>query len=178
MTAGEGAGEGFLSCVDPDVVCEEPGPGEGLVAVVALEVPVVGLHVHCQGGHGGVVLVADRAVTSLLSVDLPVSGEVAAGGEVLATVLAALQLVASGGLGLSLPVHCEAHLQAGAGVLGVLRYGGGGRGCPGGGETQVESLVLLVEGRPELQDGVSCHDVLDSPGVHGVVLPGVLSSDY
>ena len=94
MTAGEGAGEWFLSCVDPDVVCEEPGPGEGLAAVVALEVPVVGLHVHRQGGHGGVVLVADRAVTSLLRVDLPVSGEVAAGGEVFATVRAAFGLLA------------------------------------------------------------------------------------
>ena len=94
MTAGEGAWEGFLSCVDPDVVCEEPGPGEGLVAVVALEVPVVGLHVHCQGGHGGVDLAAVLAVLAGVGVDLPVSGEVTAGGEVLPTVRAAFGLLA------------------------------------------------------------------------------------
>ena len=46
MTAGEGAGERLLSCVDPDVVGEEPRPGECLVTVGALVVPVVGLHVH------------------------------------------------------------------------------------------------------------------------------------
>ena len=94
MTAGEGAGEGFLSCVDPDVVCEEPGPGEGLVAVVALEVPVVGLHVHRQGGHGGVELATVLAVLASVGVDLPVSGEVTAGGEVLPTVRATFGLLA------------------------------------------------------------------------------------
>ena len=93
MTAGEGAGEGFLSCVDPDVVCEEPGPGEGLVAVVALEVPVVGLHVHGQGWHGGVELPAVPTVFPCAGVDLSVSGEIAAGGEHLPAVRAALGLL-------------------------------------------------------------------------------------
>ena len=98
MTAGEGAWEGFLSSVNPDVVCEEPGPGEGLVAVVALEVPVVSLHVHGQGRHGGVELAAVLAVFAGVCVNLPVPGEVAAGGEHLPTVRAALGLLAGGRL--------------------------------------------------------------------------------
>ena len=132
------------------MVGEEPRPGERLVTVGALVVPVVGLHVHGQGRHGGVVFIADGAVSALLCVYLPVSGQVAAGGEVFAAVLAALQLAASGGLGLALPVHGEADLQAGAGVLGVLGDGGGGRGGAGGGETQVKHLVLLVESGSQL----------------------------
>ena len=78
------------------MVGEEPGPGECLGAVGTLVVPVVGLHVHRQGRHGGVVLVAHRAVPPLLCVDLSVSGEVAAGGEHLATVRAALGLLGVG----------------------------------------------------------------------------------
>ena len=81
------AGVGLLSSVDPDVVGEEPGPGECLGAVGTLVVPVVGLHVHGQGGHACVELVANCATSSLLSVDLPVSGQVAAGGKLLPTVL-------------------------------------------------------------------------------------------
>ena len=88
------AGVGLLPGVDSDVVGEQPGAGEGLLADVALVVPVVGLHVHGQGGHACVELVANCATSSLLSVDLPVSGEVTAGGEVLATVRAAFGLLA------------------------------------------------------------------------------------
>ena len=77
------AGVGLLSSVDPDVVGEEPGPGECLGAVGALVVPVVGLHVHGQGWHGGVELPALPAVFPGVGVDLSVSGEVAAGGVVL-----------------------------------------------------------------------------------------------
>ena len=65
------------------MVGEEPRPGECLVTVGALVVPVVGLHVHGQGWHGGVVLVTNSTVPALLCVDLSVSGEVAAGGVVL-----------------------------------------------------------------------------------------------
>ena len=86
MTAGEGAWEGFLSSVNPDVVCEEPGPGEGLVAVVALEVPVVSLHVHGQGGHARVELAALLAALPSVGVDLAVARQVAARGEHLAAV--------------------------------------------------------------------------------------------
>ena len=160
------AGIRFLPCVDPDMVGEEPGPGECLGAVGTLVVPVVGLHVHRQGRHGGVVLVAHRAVPPLLCVDLSVSGEVAAGGEIFPAVRAVLQFVTPG-LDLARPVHPQAHLQAGAGVLGVLRDGGGGGGGPGGGETQVESLVFLLVCCSQLEDGVGAHDVFDSPAVHG-----------
>ena len=86
------AGVGLLSSVDPDVVGEEPGPGECLGAVGALVVPAVGLHVHGQGWHGGIELVTNSTVPALLCVDLSVSGEVAAGGEHLSTVRAALGL--------------------------------------------------------------------------------------
>ena len=87
------AGVGLLSSVDPDVVGEEPGPGECLGAVGALVVPVVGLHVHGQGWHGGVELPAVPAVFPGVGVDLSVSGEVAAGGEHLSTVRTALGLL-------------------------------------------------------------------------------------
>ena len=59
----------------------------------AFVVSVVSLHVHGQGWHAGVELVADIAVSSLVSVDLSVSGKVAAAGKLLATVLAALHLL-------------------------------------------------------------------------------------
>ena len=87
------AGVGLLPGVDSDVVGEQPGAGEGLLADVALVVPVVGLHVHSQGGHACVELVANCAVLASFCVDLPVSGEVAAGGKLLPTVVAALALL-------------------------------------------------------------------------------------
>ena len=80
------------------MVGEEPGPGECLVTVGALEVPVVGLHVHGQGWHGGVELAAVRAVFATVGMDLPVSGEVAAGGEHLATVRATFGLPGGAGV--------------------------------------------------------------------------------
>ena len=75
------------------MVGEEPGAGEGLVTMSAFVVPVVGLHVHGQGWHARVELVADIAVSSLVSMDLSVSGKVAAAGELLPTVLASLHLL-------------------------------------------------------------------------------------
>ena len=96
MAARMSAGVGLLSSVDPDVVGEEPGPGECLGAVGALVVPAVGLHVHGQGWHGGVELPALPAVFPGVGVDLSVSGEVAAGGEHLSTVRAALGLLIAG----------------------------------------------------------------------------------
>ena len=87
------AGVGFLPGVDSDVVGEQPGAGEGLLADVALVVPVVGLHVHGQGGHACVELVANCAVLASFCVDLPVSGQVAARGKLLPTVVAALALL-------------------------------------------------------------------------------------
>ena len=87
------AGVGLLASVDPDVVGEEPGPGESLGTVATLVVPAVGLHVHGQGWHGGVELPALPAVFPGVGVDLSVSGEVAAGGEHLSTVRTALGLL-------------------------------------------------------------------------------------
>ena len=103
------AGVGLLASVDPDVVGEEPGPGECLGAVGTLVVPVVGLHVHRQGRHGGVELAAVSAVFPSVGVDLSVSGEVAAGGEHLSTVGAALCL-----LSVATEAWTEAGTEAGA----------------------------------------------------------------
>ena len=86
------AGIRLLPGVDPDVVGEQPGPGEGLGAVGALVVPGVGLHVHRQRRHRGVELAAVSAVFPGVGVDLSVPGEVAAGGKHLSTVRAALGL--------------------------------------------------------------------------------------
>ena len=159
------AGVGLLASVDPDVVGEEPGPGESLGTVATLVVPAVGLHVHGQGWHGGVVLVAHSTVSALLCVDLSVSGEVAAGGEVFPAVRTVLQFVSSSSH-LALPVHGQADLQAGAGVLRVLRDGGGGGGGPGGGETQVESFIFLLVCCCQLEDGVGAHDIVNGSAVH------------
>ena len=77
------------------MVGEEPGSGEGLVTMSAFVVPVVSLHVHGQGWHAGVELVTNIAVFASISVDLSVSGEVAAGGKLLATVWTTLALLAT-----------------------------------------------------------------------------------
>ena len=159
------AGVGLLASVDPDVVGEEPGPRESLGTVATLVVPAVGLHVHGQGWHGGVVLVAHSTVSALLCVDLSVSGEVAARGEVFPAVRAVLQFVRSS-LDLALSVHGQTDLQAGAGVLRVLRDGGGGGGGPGGGETQVESFIFLLVCCCQLEDGVGAHDIVNGSAVH------------
>ena len=90
------AGVRLLSSVNPDVVGEQPRPGECLGTVGTLVVPAVGLHVHRQGRHGGVELPALPAVFPGVGVDLSVSGEVAAGGEHLSTVRAALGLLCAG----------------------------------------------------------------------------------
>ena len=86
---------GFLSSVDSDVVGEEPGSGECLLTNIALVVPGVSLHVHGQGWHAGVELVTNIAVFASICVDLSVSGEVAAGGKLLATVWTTLALLAT-----------------------------------------------------------------------------------
>ena len=68
----------FLPGVNSDVVSEQPGAGEGLLADVALVAPHVGLHVHGQGGHAGVELAALSAALAGVRVDLAVTGQVAA----------------------------------------------------------------------------------------------------
>ena len=83
------AGVRLLSCVYSDVVGEQPGAGEGLLADVALVAPHVGLHVHGQGRHAHVELLADVArlgcLRGELAVRLLVSRQVGAGGKVLST---------------------------------------------------------------------------------------------
>ena len=172
----KGARVRLLPGVNSDVVSEQPGAGEGLLAEVALVAPHVGLHVHGQGGHARVELVAHPAAPPLVGVDLTVAGEVAAGGEHLAAVVTRLELLSSG--------HSEAHLEAVAGVLRVVRHRGGWRGGPGG-AAEVKNLLLMMmmniflllflegEGGSELEDGVRRHDVLECPVLHGVISAGV-----
>ena len=54
-----GAPVWLLPGVRPHVTLEQPGPGEGLVADLALVAEVVGQNVHLQGWGGHVLLVAD-----------------------------------------------------------------------------------------------------------------------
>ena len=63
-----GTGEGFLPRVRPEVTLEQPGPGEGLAALLALAGQGVGPDVHLEGA-GGVVALA-TIFTSGLSLDL------------------------------------------------------------------------------------------------------------
>ena len=90
------AGVRLLSGVNSDVVGEQPGAGEGLLADVALVAPHVGLHVHGQGRHARVELAALLAAFAGVRVDLAMAGQVAAGGKLLAAVRAALALLSSG----------------------------------------------------------------------------------
>ena len=57
----------FLSGVRPHVTLEQPGPGEGFVANLALVAEAVGQDVHLQGGGGHVLLVADVATLGIIS---------------------------------------------------------------------------------------------------------------
>ena len=166
------AGVRLLPSVYSDVVGEQPGAGEGLLADVALVAPHVGLHVHGQGRHARVELVAHAAAPPLPGVDLSVTGEVTAGGKHLAAVVTRLELLASG--------HGEAHLEAVAGVLGAVRDGGGWRGGARR-AAEVKNLFLITvnllllllclegEGGSELKDCVRGHDVLECPELHDVM---------
>ena len=79
--------------MNSNVVGKEPGSGEGFVTMSAFVVSVVSLHVHGQSWHAGVELVTNIAVSSLVSMDLSVSGKVAAAGKLFTTILAALHLL-------------------------------------------------------------------------------------
>jgi len=80
---------GFVSGVRPHVTLEQPGPGEGFVADLALVAEAVGQDVHLQGGGGHVTLVADVAALGIvgcqLFVGLTVPGKIGTCGKVLAT---------------------------------------------------------------------------------------------
>ena len=84
-----GTAEWFLPRVTPAVALQEPGPREALPADLTAVSQAVGQHVHGQGGHAHVQLVADMAGTSRVSgqslVRLLVAGQVGAGGEILTT---------------------------------------------------------------------------------------------
>ena len=63
-----GAGEGLLPGVGPQVTLEQPRPGEGLAALLALAGQRVGPDVHLKGAGGVVALAA--ILTSGLALDL------------------------------------------------------------------------------------------------------------
>ena len=81
------ASEGLLPRVTSLVSVEQPGSREALAADVAGVGEVVGEHVHGQGRHAHVELLADvarlRCLRGELAVGLLVSGQVGAGGKVL-----------------------------------------------------------------------------------------------
>ena len=87
-----GTAVGFLSCVRSHVSLQQPGTTEGFPAHLALVGKVVCEDVHLEGGGADVHLVADVAglgrLRGELLVGLLVSGEIGAGGEVLAALLA------------------------------------------------------------------------------------------
>ena len=84
-----GAPVRLLSGVRPHVALEQPRPGEGFVADLALVAEAVGEDVHLQGGRGHVPLVANVAALGIvgcqLLVGLTVPRKVRTCGKVLAT---------------------------------------------------------------------------------------------
>ena len=84
-----GAPKGFVSSVRSEVSLEQPGSREALAADVAGVGEVVGEHVHGQGRHAHVELLADvarlRCLRGELAVGLLVSRQVGAGGKMLST---------------------------------------------------------------------------------------------
>ena len=78
--AAHGAGVRLVAGVGTEVALQQPRPGEGLAADVALVVEVVGEHVHAEGWHAHVHLVADLALLCVprvkRSMGLAVSGQV------------------------------------------------------------------------------------------------------
>ena len=84
--------ERFLSRVTSHVPLQEPWTGEALSTDLALVSEGVGEHMHGQGWHAHVQLVADVASLGSLWRELPVGllvpGQVGAGGKVLATLQA------------------------------------------------------------------------------------------
>ena len=70
---------------------QQPGTGEGFATHIALVLVGVGQHVHVEGGHADIHLVADVAGLGVLlahgQVGLLVSAEVGAGGKVFAALL-------------------------------------------------------------------------------------------
>jgi len=67
-----GATVGLVPRVAPHVPLQQPRPREGLAADVALVVEVVGEHVHAEGRHAHVHLVADLALLRVPRVERPV----------------------------------------------------------------------------------------------------------
>ena len=82
----------LVTSVGPQVALQQPGPGESFPTELTLVVEVVGEDVHLEGRGAHVHLVADVArlgrLRGQLLVGLLVPGEVGAGGEVLAALLA------------------------------------------------------------------------------------------
>lgn len=64
--AADAALEGFLARVRAYVTLQQPWPGEALAAVLTLAALVMGAHVHREGRHRDVHLLAVRTVARLL----------------------------------------------------------------------------------------------------------------
>ena len=82
----------FVSGVTSHVALQQPRPGESLPTDITLVVEVVGEHMHAEGRHADVHLVADVALLGVLRVEgavcLPVTGQVAGSSVVLSTLRA------------------------------------------------------------------------------------------
>ena len=79
----------FVSGVTSHVALQQPRPGESLSTDITLVVEVVGEHMHAEGRHADVHLVADVALLGVPRVEgavcLPVAGQVARSSVVLST---------------------------------------------------------------------------------------------
>lgn len=86
-----------FTCVRAYVPLQQPRPGEALAAIVALAALIVGPHMHAEGGHADVDLVAVRAPSGLLiaqrPVRLSVSSQIWRGRVLLAAVRTLVVLV-------------------------------------------------------------------------------------
>ena len=82
----------FVSGVTSHVALQQPRPGESFSTDITLVVEVVGEHMHAEGRHADVHLVADVALLGVLRVEgavcLPVAGQVAGSSVVLSTLRA------------------------------------------------------------------------------------------
>jgi len=67
-----GAAVGLVPRVAPHVALQQPGPRESLSTDITLVVEVMGEHVHAEGGHADVHLVADLALLGVPRVERPV----------------------------------------------------------------------------------------------------------
>ena len=82
----------LVPCMTSHVALQQPRPGESFSTDITLVVEVVGEHMHAEGRHADVHLVADVALLGVPRVEgavcLPVAGQVAGSSVVLSTLRA------------------------------------------------------------------------------------------